>query len=194
MDIYECNERFGITLKKLRLMRSEGILKLEGDKTPKYWRQVVYDIKKGKMSARSIALAYRYPGQLEKIVKLTLRDRGVIADHFADVEFPPDALQIDMNFPAPIGAIEKHVMLTGQFIRAVQQIIPNHHVSYYYVAARLLLFTCDTDFRINLMSEQLARAFASIRDEEAMRGWWHTEPGKYHQESTIYHRPAHYDL
>lgn len=194
MDIYQCNERYGISLKKLRLMRSEGILKLEVDKTPKYWCQVIYDIKKGKMSARSIALAYRFSGYLDKITKLTLRDRHVISSHFLDVEFPPDDVKLNMRFVAPIGAIEKHQMLLDEFIRTIQEIIPDHDVSYYYVATRIIIFSCETDFQINLMSEDLARAFASARDEEAMRGWWYTEPGKYDQDPTVYHRPRQYDL
>lgn len=194
MDIYQCNERYGISLKKLRLMRSEGILKLEGDKTPTYWRQVIYDIKKGKMSARSIALAYRFPGYLDKITKPTLRDRHIISSHFLDVEFPPDDIKLTMRFSAPIGAIDKHPMLLEEFIRTVQEVIPDHDVSYYYVATRIILFSCETDFQINLMSEGLARAFASARDEEAMRGWWHTEPGKYDQDPIVYHRPRQYDL
>ncbi|WP_033922610.1 hypothetical protein [Sphingomonas sp. 37zxx] len=194
MDIYECNDRFGISLKKLRLMRNEGILKLEAEKTEKYWRQVIYDIKSGRMSARSIALTYRYPGKLEKITNLTPRDRRVIASHFEEVEFPVEDLELNMRFAALIGAIEKHPLSLDEFIRSIQEIIPDHDVSYYYVAGRLMLFTCKTDFQINLMSEQLARAFASAKDEKSMRGWWHTESGKYDQDPTVYHRPRQYDL
>lgn len=194
MDIYQFHEHYRISLKKSRLMQRDGVLKVEDDKTEKYWRQVIADIKKGKMSARSIALAYRYPGKLNRIAKLTLRDRRVISSHFVSVEFPAEDIELDMMFAATIGAIEKEQHSMTQLIGAIKKVIPDHDVSYYYVAVRILLFACQTDFQINLMAEDLARSFASVRDEDSMRGWWHTVPGRYDQEATIYHRPKDYDL
>lgn len=194
MDIFECHDLYKISMKKLRQMLSDGILKLESEKTARYWRQTILDIKKGKMSARSIALAYRFPEYLEKLVELSLRDRRVIASHFDAVEFPIADIDLKMTFAAPIGAIEKNPVLLNEFIQKIQQIIPEQDVSYYYVAARLMLYTCKTDFQINLMSERLSRAFASAKEESSMQGWWFAKTGNNNQDLTVYHRPKRYDL
>lgn len=61
MDVHEIADRYNISLKKLRRMYKDGILKVGKSATPRHWQMVVSDIRKGKMSARSIALAYRWP-------------------------------------------------------------------------------------------------------------------------------------
>lgn len=193
MDIYECRDRYGITLRKLRKMADDGALRIEKDKTPEYWRMVVSDIQKGAMSARSIALAFSFPEKLERIATLTRSNRAVLETHFSDVELPGHNIEISVRFVAPLGVLEGHSELKAEFIRAVQKLIPEHEVRYQYIAARLLL-TCDTDHQMNMMSESMRRAFAGIRDDPSMQGWWHKVPGKYGKKHIIYHRPRSYDL
>lgn len=193
MDIHECHDRYGITLKKLRRMQRDGILKIEKDKTPEYWRRVISDIAKGKMSARSIALAFRFPEKLDRISSLTRTQRLIIESHFKSVELPDFDRALRVRSTITVGMVEKHPMLSAEFIGTVQRIIPSRYVSYYYVAVRLYL-ACETDFHIDLMSKYMTRAFSSARDEPAMQGWWHREPGPYEKKHVIYHRPRHYDL
>lgn len=193
MDIYECHDRYGITLKKLRLMHRDGVLRIEKEKTPEYWLKVVSDIKRARMSARSIALAFRYPQKLAKFHYLTRAHRRVLDTHFKSVELPADDLKLFVRPTAALGAVEKHPMLMAEFIEAVQKIIPSRDVSYYYVAVRLYL-ACETDFQMDLMSEYMTRAFSSVRDEPSMQGWWHSEPGAYGKNHAVYHKPRHYDL
>lgn len=191
MDIYEFHDRYGITFRKARRMQSDGVLKLEKDKTPEYWRKAVSDIQKGDMSARSVALAFKFPEQLDRIATLSRKNRAVIKAHFEEADLPPDDIDLDIRVAAPIGAVEKHQSLLNEFITAVQKAIPDHGVGYPYIVVRLLLI-CDADFQINLMAEHMTRAFASIRDEPSMKGWWHHSPGKYGKQHIVYHRP--YDL
>lgn len=193
MDIYECRDCYRISLKKLRRMRRDGVLRIEREKTPEYWLRAISDIQKGKLSARSIALAFRFPDKLEKVHYLTHAKRKFLADNFKSLGLPGDELDIELRFVAPLGAVEKHPFLMQQFIEAVQRLIPSHDVNYYYLAVRILL-TCDTDFQIDLMSQNLTRAFSSIRDEPAMEGWWHPEPGAYGKNHAVYHRPRRFDL
>lgn len=76
MNIHECHARYDIGMKKLRRMHRDGVLKL--DKTPSHWQRLVSDIQKGKLSVRSIILAYRFPAKLAAITLLTARDRAVV--------------------------------------------------------------------------------------------------------------------
>ena len=192
MDIYECRDRYRISLKKLRLMQRGGVLNVSRDQTPKYWLQAISDIQKGKMSARSIALSFRFPDKLEKVHYLTHANRGFLGESFKSLGLPGNELDIELRFVAPLGAVEKHPFFMQQFIEAVQRLIPSHDVNYYYLAVRILL-TCETDFQMDLMSQNLTRAFSSIRDEPAMQGWWHQEPTAYGDHRIIYHRER-YDL
>jgi hypothetical protein len=193
MDIYECHDRYRITLKKLRHMHRDGVLKIEKDKTPEYWLRAISDIQKGKLSARSIALAALFPEKLDKIYHLTRQNRRILDSHFKSIKLTSKEVDLSLKFVAAVGAVEKHPILLADFIAAVQKLIPSHDVNYHYLAVRILL-TCETDHQVSLMAEYMTRAFSSIRDESAMRGWWHTEPGAYGKNHTIYHRPIRYDL
>lgn len=193
MDIYECRDRYRISLKKLRLMQRDRVLRVSPEKTPKYWLQTISDIQKGKLSARSIALAYRFPDKLENLHCLTGKNRQVLKTHFRLVELPGNELEARLSFGTPLGAIEKHPYMMAQLANAVQSLMPAHDVDYYYLAVRILT-PCEFDFQIDAMSEHLSRAFSSIRDEPAMQGWWHTEPSEYGKHRTLYHRPRQYDL
>lgn len=193
MDIYECHDRYRISLKKLRLMHRHGVLNVEKEKTPEHWLRAISDLQKGKMSARSIALAVRFPEKLAKFHYLTRANRRVLQDHLKSVGFPDQHTEAKMRFSAPLGAVEKHPLLMSDFIAVVKQLIPAHDVDYYYLAVRVLLI-CETDFQMNMMSENLTRAFSSIRDEHAMQGWWHTEAAPYGKNRVIYHPPRSYDL
>jgi hypothetical protein len=193
MDIYECRNRYRISLKKLRIMQRDRVLNVSRDKTPRYWLQAISDIQKGKLSARSIALGFRFPEKLENLHYLTGENRRVLKAHFRSVELPGNELDSSLSLAAPIGAVEKHPLLMSQFIEAVQKLIPPHDVDYYYLAVRILI-TCEFDFQISDIAEWMTRAFSSIRDEPAMKGWWHTEACAYGKNRTLYHRPRHYDL
>lgn len=194
MDIYECRDRFGITLRKLRKMEKAGVLKIEKDKTPEYWRKVISDIQKGKMSARSIALALKFPEKLARLRNLTRVNRGTIQSHFSNLGLPDDNLgYFDIRSPDPCGTVEKIPAYRDRFIEALQKIVPDYDVPYEYIAVRMLL-TCEFDFHISGMSDYMTRAFSAVRDEPSMIGWWHKEPGKYGKNHIIYHRPRSYDL
>jgi len=188
MDIDECNRRFGIKLDKLRRMDRAGVLKLDPPKTPEYWRRAVSEIRKGKMTARSIALVFRYRERLEKFAHLTTSDRRVISQHFTAVEFPPGELELPSMTTAVYGAAEKHAVLTERLIEALHKIIPQHHVGYEYVAVRLML-TCQADHEINLMAERMSQALSKAKEDPTMQGWWHMESAPYGKRRTIYHRP-----
>lgn len=193
MDIYECRDRYRISLKKLRLMHRDRVLNVSREKTPKYWLQTISDIQKGKLSARSIALAFRFPEKLENLHYLTGKNRRVLKAHFRSVELPGNELHARLSFSAAVGAVEKHPLLMAEFIEAVQKLIPSHAVDYYYLAVRILI-AFELDVQISNTSHDMSRAFSSIRDEPAMHGWWHTEPCKYGKHRTLYHRPRQYDL
>lgn len=188
MDIYECNQRYGISLKKLRRMEHDGALKLDKPKTPEYWRRVLSDIRKGKMSARSIALAYRYPEKLHTLASLTNFDRTVLDKHFRMADLPTEMPQLSDLSTVMVGVAEKNAIYTERFLMALTAIIPDRHVGYEFVAVRLLL-TCENDHVIDLASKWVARALTNAMDLPRMKAWWHREQiakGKYRR---IYHRP-----
>lgn len=193
MDIHECNERYGITLKKLRRMERDGILKIEQQKTPNWWRQVLIDIRKGKMSARSIVLAFRYPEKLEKLSSFTRAERRIIDSSFDTSEVMKQSVKAPYLGGLVFGAAEDNDILLKHFITTLKNLIPDRDVRYAYVAVRLLL-TCDTDRQIQDMSEKITRALSNAKDSSLMNGWWHLEPGPYGTKYTVYHTPRKYDL
>jgi hypothetical protein len=174
-------------------MRRDGVLKVEQDKTRKYWIQAAADVRKGKLSARSAALIFRFPDKLERIHHVTWKNRRFIDAHFRSIGLPGNELDEMIGHAAPVGAVEKHALYLAKFIEAVQKLIPAHDVDYHYLAVRILI-AYETDFQMDLAAEYMTRAFSSIRDEPAMRGWWHLEPDKYDKHRTVYHRPRQYDL
>ena len=98
MDIYDINLEFGISLKKLRRMEKAGVLRVGKSKLPRHWQAVRNDIRKGKLSARSIALAYRYPRELEKVTEISGRQRTMINEHILAAALP-------LVVPAPVESV-----------------------------------------------------------------------------------------
>lgn len=197
MDVYDIRNRFDISMKKLRRMEREGFLRVGKSSIPKYWQLVRTDIRKGKMSARSTALAYRYPDKLESFMALTSADRRLIERHIRETEIPP-------NFPPVVSNPKISTIIYAadireepyfrRFISMLQGIIPNRPVGYQFVAVRLLLM-CETDFQIDLAAKSLQRALMNAREDPTMLEWAHREPtgdGKFRM---VFHRPNQtYDL
>ncbi len=193
MDIYDINQQFDITLRKLRRMEKAGVLRTGKSQIPHHWQMVRSDIRKGKLSARSIVLAYRYPSELEKIMEISSGHRRVIQEHVLKAEMPD-------RFPPPIesgpgistivlGAATDGGVWMSRFMPILKQHIPGRPVEYLYVAVRILLM-CKNEWDIAGAAKYLCRALLKARDDPEMEGWWHREkttvPNSYR---TIYHRP-----
>ena len=174
MNILECNARFDISLRKLRLMLKAGVLNVTA--TPDYWQRVRSDMRKGKMSARSVALAFAFRDKFEATTDLTSFDRKVLSQHFASAGLPPTDLPKSYLFTAVTGA-------------------GLNETKWLNILAVRILLTCQTDYQMNLMSNYLVRAFTNARNHPDMRGWWSKQliaPGKHR---IIYARPnLKYDL
>jgi len=194
MDVNEMNSRYGISKKKLIRMYNDGALKIGRSATPKYWQMTVSDIRKGKMSARSIALAYRSPEKLYALARLTPRDREILREHFKLAELPADSLNFGQRSCAIFGANENDIRFLNMFIEITNKMIPCRHVSYEFIAVRWLL-SCPNDHNIDLYAANMRNALYFARQSADFEGWWHTEPCRYGKDRTIYHRPeARYDL
>lgn len=196
MDIHEIADCYGISLRKLRRMHKDGHLKVGKSATPKYWQMVVSDIRKGKMSARSIALAYRSPKRLEELARLTPRDRRILREHFELARLPFSNLDLDDNsYIAPVGAADNEPRYLSDFIEALKKIIPDEDVCYEFIAVRWLLTKCDFDVTIANISDTLPKALFFAREDPSFSGWWRKEPHLYGKYRVIYHRPpVQYDL
>ncbi|MBO9581863.1 MAG: hypothetical protein J7498_13310 [Sphingobium sp.] len=196
MDIHEMNDRYGISMKKLRRMYQDGILKIGKSATPKYWQMVISDIRKGKMSARSIALAYRSPKQLEELARLTPRDRNILREHFKLAGLPHTNLDLeDHSFLAPCGAAENNPRYLADFIEGLKKVIPAQNVFYEFVAVRWLLLKCNQDVDIYNTADFLPKALFYARADPSFKEWWHKEPHLYGKYRIVYHRPqSRYDL
>ena len=193
MDIHGCRAKYKISLKKLREMEKDGVLNVEKTETPDFWLQTVADIRKGRMSARSVALVYRWPEKIEALMSLTPSDRKVIEDHFRLVSLPSNDPPLSNMAGPTYGAAAKYPPLLKIFIERVQTIIPERDVTYRYLAVRLLL-TCENESEISSVSDSIIRAFSNAKGDPGMKGWWHPEPGPYRRNLTAYHRPRRYDL
>lgn len=199
MDIYDFSHRYNISVKKARRIDADGRLRLGKSALRPYWQKVRSDIRKGIMSARSIALAYRYPEEVEKIMELSSAQRKVIAAHFRKAELPQIVpAPVDLGFQVSTlvwGAATGEPGLPERFIEILKSHIPETPVDYYYVAVRILLM-CKDDFGIDYADKDLRRALKNAKGHPAMNGWWHLgisdDGGK---QPTIYQRPkVPYDL
>ena len=186
MNIFEIHTRFDISMKKLRRMQKEGVLNCSD--APDYWQRAKSDVRKGSMSARSVALASKFPERLEAMIDLTLAERKVVKRHFGLAQLPAEKLPLERLSTPVCGAAHGETRWMTRFIEEVQALIPDRPVSYLYLAVRLLL-TCDTDFQMNLMTDDLLKAFTNARKEPSMRDWWHREPSGEGDYTIVYNRP-----
>jgi hypothetical protein len=171
-------------------MHKDGHLKVGKSATPKYWQMVVSDIRKGKMSARSIALAYRSPKRLEQLVRLTSRDRRILREHFELARLPIDNLDLEDNpYIAPVGAAENEPRYVSNFIEALKKIIPDEDVYYEFIAVRWLLEKCDNDMNISNIAPVLPNALFFARENPTFSGWWRKAPHLYGKYRIVYRRP-----
>ncbi|MCL4673281.1 MAG: hypothetical protein KJZ64_10175 [Sphingomonadaceae bacterium] len=198
MDIHDINLEFGISLTKLRRMEKAGVLRVGKSQLPKHWQMVRSDIRKGKLSARSIALAYRFPKFVPSITDLSKRQRAVIEEHFASADLSRDVPEPVESTPA-IATIVCSAATDGRFvdrfIQILQAQIPDKDVGHHYVAVRILLM-CRNEFGMDIAYEYLRRALSKVKDRPEMAGWWRSEKaGERNERRTIYRRPdADFDL
>lgn len=193
MDIHDINLEFGISLKKLRRMEKAGVLRVGKSQLAKHWQMVRSDIRKGKLSARSIALAYQFPKFVPSITDLSKRQRAVIGEHFAAADLPHNIPAHDESISSMggliCGAATEGGHYLNRFIRLVQSIIPAKEVGYDYVAVRILLMA-KNEYDIAGAHYWLRRALSKAKDRPEMAGWWRSEnTGKRDERRTIYRRP-----
>ncbi|MDZ4314743.1 MAG: hypothetical protein U0989_08265 [Azonexus sp.] len=193
MDIHDIYLKYDISKQKLRRMEKGGVLRVGKSELPKHWQMVRTDIRKGKLSARSIALAYRLPKFVDSIIDLSSSQRSMIGKHFVAANLPE-------NIPAPdedissmagliCGAATEGGHYLDRFIRLVQALIPNKEVGYDYVAVRILLMA-KNEYDIDGAFHYLRRALLKAKDKPEMAGWWRSEKtGGASGTRTIYHRP-----
>jgi hypothetical protein len=199
MDIHDISLAFDISPKKLRRMEKAGVLRVGKSQLKKHWQMVRTDIRKGKLSARSITLAYRFPKVVESIIDLSSRQRSMIAEHLAAAELPHDVPEPFESIPT-IGAIiclsvTKGGEFMDRFIRMLQSVVPDKEVGHHYIAVRILLM-CKSEFDIDFGYENLRKAMLKAKDRPEMAGWWRSEKtGERRERRTIYYRPKPgYDL
>lgn len=193
MDIHDLSQKYGITKRKLRRMEKDGVLRVGKSQLPKHWQMVRSDIRKGKLTARSIALGYRFPKVVSSIIDLSNRQRAMIEEHFAAAELPHDVPQpVESNLSMAglvCGAATVGGHYLDRFIQVVQALIPAKEVGYSYVAVRILLM-CRNEYDIDGADEYLRRALSKAKDRPEMAGWWRSEKAKgASAHRTIYHRP-----
>lgn len=187
MTLLEMNTRYRISMRKLRWMNKEGVLKCEN--APDYWQRAVQNVRDGKLSVRSIALAYKFPDHLEALMTLTPSNRKTLRQHFKAVELPTENLPKESVAIPVCGAANGDARYMAILISQVQALILDRPVTYAYLGTRLLL-SCDTAHQINLMYDELAGAFTNLRKEPLMNGWWRKEPDGKGDYLIVYQRPA----
>lgn len=193
MDIHDINLEFGISLRKLRRMEKAGALRVGKSQLAKHWQMVRSDIRKGKLSARSIALAYRFPKFVPSITDLSIRQQAVIEEHFVAADLPNDVPEPIESTPT-IGSIIHLATISGghfldRFVRIVQSVVPETEVGHHYIAVRILLM-CKNEYDIDYAYKYLRRALLKAKDRPEMAGWWRSEKtGERGERRTIYRRP-----
>lgn len=196
MDIYDIRLTFDISLKKLRHMEKAGVLRVGKSQIPRHLQKVRSDIHKGKLSARSIALVYRYPNEIEKMMVLSARHRLLIEQHIQKAELPkivPSPVESRPGISTIIcGAATEGGIWLERFTEMLKLHIPEKSVEHAYIAVRIYLM-CQNQYEINGASEYLNRAILKAKDSPVMEGWWHREKtGGPRGYRTIYHRPPIY--
>lgn len=194
MDIHDLHEKYDISKPKLRRMEKDGVLRVGKSALPKHWQMVRTDIRKGKLSARSIALVYRFRKFVDSIIELSSRQRSMIDKHFVAAQLPHNIPVPDESISSLAGLICGAATEGGQymdrFIRLVQALIPEKEVGYDYVAVRVLLMG-KNEYDIDGANDYLRRALDKAKVRPEMVGWWRSE--KTDERSgrrTFYHRPT----
>jgi hypothetical protein len=194
MDIYDINQKFDISLRKLRRMEKAGVLRTGKSQVPHHWQMVRSDIRKGKMSARSVALAYRYPDELARIFEMNRSQRHIIEQHIQQANLPsvvPSPVESTPAISTIIcGAVTHDAYWMERFIGLLKLHVPAKSVEHLYIAVRILLM-CQSANEIVGASAYLTRAMLKARDCPTLDGWWHREAtGEQKGYHIVYHKPA----
>ena len=182
------NMRYGISLRKLRRIERDGQIKFKN--APDHWRRVVLDLRKRKMSARSIALAYLFPKKLEGMTDLTASDKKALREHFSAAGLPPSESPDDYYMQSVLGAAANEPKFLEWLVSDLKKIIPAKPVPHAYIAVRLLL-PCDTDDEVDRLYRNLPKAFRNVFRLTTLKNWRVKSPignGRY---QLLYCRPEH---
>lgn len=182
MNIFEISEKHKISVKKLRAMDKDGLLRHDASTTA--LDEIRSTLKTGnRLSVAQLVHLVELPAGLLELGKYAEKARVQIAelDNPAGQVAPREvAAQI-------LEAFEKQPAAVAALVEWFKTIIPAHPVGHAYLATRLLLGVPEASRRFDV--PRLARVMAHCREHPGFAGWWRKEKS-VSRNRTVYQKNA----
>lgn len=182
MNIFDAAERYKISLKKLRAMDKDGLLRL--DESAKASDPIRATLVKGNaLPVAQLVQLIEEPALLLDLGKYASAAKGQV-----------DALGHPEREPAPkpaaaavTDAAKNDPEAVALLVDWLKSVIPACPVGHAYLATRLLL-GIPAGLRKS-EAPRIGRALLNCRNHPALAGWWKVKPG-VSQNSTVYQKLA----
>jgi hypothetical protein len=178
-------------------MERDGVVKFGKSLMPSHWQKVFRDMRKGRMTALSIALAVKYPQRLNEFSiysSVTDNDQRTLRNSIESCDLRETFVASESLATPMCGSSINEVKYIKKIVCYLKSILPEYPVTHHYIAVRMLL-SCPNENLMVQMAKDISRGFYHVRSYEGMTGWWHSVPDKKGKNATFYSRPKlEYDL
>jgi hypothetical protein len=182
MNIYEVAERHKISLKKLRAMDKDKLLRL--DESANASDPIRATLMNGDpLPVRQLVQLIEEPGLLLDLGKYTSTAEAQIAA----LGKPQNEIAPKPVAAAVTDAAKNDPEAVAILVAWLKEIIPPHPVGHAYIATRLLLGIPESIRK--QQAPRIGRALLNCRNHPSFAGWWSVKPG-VSQNSTAYQKLA----
>jgi hypothetical protein len=168
MNIFEISEKHKISVKKLRAMDKDNLLRHDASTTA--LDEIRSTLKTGnRLNVGQLVYLVENPGGLLELGKYASKAEAQLAelDNPAGQVAPREVAALILD------AFEKQPAAIAKLVEWLKTVIPAHPVGHAYLATRLLLGVQENMRRHD--TPRLQRAMMNCRDHPAFDGWWRTE-------------------
>ncbi len=182
MNIFECAEKYRISLKKLRLMERDGILRL--DQSASATDPIRACLTKG--NPLPVSMLVQLVEEPSLLLELGRHTRAAESQVSA-LGKPQKEPAIKAAAAAVSDAAKNDPEAVAVLCDWLRSIIPARPVGHSYIAARLLLGIPPAIRKFE--GPRIGRALLNCRNSPGLAGWWTVKPGAS-QNSTVYQKLA----
>lgn len=168
MNIFEISERHKISVKKLRAMDKDNLLRHDASTTT--LDEMRATLKTGnRLNVGQLVHLIEAPAGLLELGKYA----GKAQSQLAELDNPTGQVAPREVAAQILDAFEKQPAAIAALVEWLKSVIPAHPVGHAYIATRLLLGVPENMRKHD--TARLQRAMMNCRDHPAFSGWWRTE-------------------
>lgn len=181
MNIFEISEKHKISVRKLRALDKDGLLRHDASTT--ILDEMRATFREGnKLNVAQLVYLIENPGGILELGKYASKAQTQLAE--LDI---PESQKAPREVAAQIlDAFEKEPGAIVALIAWLKTIIPEHPVGHAYIATRLLLGVPENVRRYDI--PRLQRALMNCRDHPSFEGW-HRKEKSVSRTRTVYQKP-----